>query len=192
MDSTDDDMFVLSDEELPISTPKCNPIEEHLTRASSDVRTRIERATNDIKEVQDMTRRILESLYKQARYGEDVTSDSDSDVSSLKKSVLVTICQLRSAGQMNFIHCNEELYERKCGYIIFITIECSTSVKLYTINGQLVVKKKKYEVSKLPHEFLVINSNWKYVFTDKWVIGVELTNSSNKLGIPCDQLLFLK
>ncbi|KAK9299499.1 hypothetical protein QLX08_007515 [Tetragonisca angustula] len=130
MDSMDDDMFVLSDEELPISTPKCNPIEEHLTRASSDVRTRIERATNDIKEVQDMTRRILESLYKQARYGEDVTSDSDSD--------------------------------------------------LYTINGQLVVKKKKYEVSKLPHEFLVINSNWKYVFTDKWVIGVELTNSSNK------------
>ena len=102
MDSMDDDMFVLSDEELPISTPKCNPIEEHLTRASSDVRTRIERATNDIKEVQDMTRRILESLYKQARYGEDVTSDSDSDVSSLKKLVLVTskLCDLHYSHTM--------------------------------------------------------------------------------------------
>ena len=84
-------MFVLSDEELPISlTPKCNPIEEHLTRTSSNVQTRIEKVTNDIKEVQDMTRRTLESLYKQARYGDDVTSDSDSDVSSLEKSVLIT------------------------------------------------------------------------------------------------------
>ncbi|CAD1468772.1 unnamed protein product, partial [Heterotrigona itama] len=127
MNSMDDDMFVFSDEELPISTPKCNPIEEHLTRVSSDVQTRIEKATNDIKDVQDMARRTLESLYKQARYGEDTTSDSDSD--------------------------------------------------LYTINGQLVVKKKKYEVSKLLHEFLVINSNWKYVFIDKWIIGVELINS---------------
>lgn len=82
----DDDIFELSDEELPIPTPKCNPIEEHFMKTLSNVQTRIEKTTNDIKEVQDMTKRISESLYNQALYGKDISSDSDSDVSYLKKN----------------------------------------------------------------------------------------------------------
>ncbi|XP_033348162.1 uncharacterized protein LOC117232707 [Bombus vosnesenskii] len=126
----DDDMFELSDEELPIPTPKCNPIEAHLMKTLSNVQTRIEKTTNDIKEVQDMTKRISESLYNQALYGKDISSDSDSD--------------------------------------------------LYAINGQPVVKKKKCKVKKFHYEILVIKSSWKYIFNDKWVIGIELMNNSNK------------
>ncbi|OAD52926.1 hypothetical protein WN48_11172 [Eufriesea mexicana] len=81
----DEDMFALSDEELPISTSKCNPVEEHLMKQLSDVQTRIEKTRNDIKDIQDMTRRNLESLYNEAQYGKDITWDSDSDVSYLKE-----------------------------------------------------------------------------------------------------------
>ncbi|CAK9811757.1 hypothetical protein ANTPLA_LOCUS7151 [Anthophora plagiata] len=80
MDSFDGDMFALSDEELPISSPKCNPVEEHLMKQLSDVQTRIEKAANDIKEIRDTTKHILKSLYNQALYGEDITSDSDTDL----------------------------------------------------------------------------------------------------------------
>lgn len=83
MDSMDEDMFALSDDELPISTSKCNPVEEHLMKQLSDVQTRIQKTKNDIKEIQDMTKHALESLYNQALYGRNITLDCDSDVSLL-------------------------------------------------------------------------------------------------------------
>lgn len=79
----DEDMFALSDDELPISTSKCNPVEEHLMKQLSDVQTRIQKTKNDIKEIQDMTKHALESLYNQALYGRNITLDCDSDVSLL-------------------------------------------------------------------------------------------------------------
>lgn len=79
----DEDMFALSDDELPISTSKCNPVEEHLMKQLSDVQTRIQKTKNDIKEIQDMTKHALESLYNQALYGKNITLDCDSDVSLL-------------------------------------------------------------------------------------------------------------
>lgn len=80
MDSFDDDMFALSDEDLPIPTLECNPIEEQLMKEYSNVQRRIEKATNDIKELQDTTKHILKSLQYRAQYGENETSDSDSDL----------------------------------------------------------------------------------------------------------------
>ncbi|XP_076761498.1 uncharacterized protein LOC143429681 isoform X2 [Xylocopa sonorina] len=90
MDSMiDDDLFALSDEELPIPTQKCNPIEEHLIKQLSDVKTRIEKTKNDIKEVQDMTKYTLDSLYSQARYGRDITSKSDNDLYTVNREPVV-------------------------------------------------------------------------------------------------------
>ncbi|XP_076231569.1 golgi SNAP receptor complex member Gos28 isoform X1 [Calliopsis andreniformis] len=89
MDSFDDDMFALSDEDLPIPVPKCNPVEEHLIKQLSDVHTRIEKTTNDIKEIENTTERILKSLQHQAQYGENITSDSDSDLYSIDGQPLV-------------------------------------------------------------------------------------------------------
>lgn len=124
----DEDMFALSDDELPISTSKCNPVEEHLMKQLSDVQTRIQKTKNDIKEIQDMTKHALESLYNQALYGKNITLDCDSD--------------------------------------------------LYTIDGQPVIKKIKHKSDSC--EYMVIKSNWKYIFSDKWVIGIELMNNSEK------------
>lgn len=81
MDSFDDDMFALSDEELPIPTSACNPIEEYLMKQLSNVQIRIEKTTSDIKDIQETTKHILKSLYSEAQYGENITSDSDTDVS---------------------------------------------------------------------------------------------------------------
>lgn len=81
MDSFDDDMFALSDEELPIPTTKWNAVEEHLAKQLGAVQTRIVETISDINEIQDTKRRILKSLQYQARYGENATSDSDSNVS---------------------------------------------------------------------------------------------------------------
>ena len=89
MDSFDDDMFALSDEELPIPTSACNPIEEYLMKQLSSVQTRIEKTTSDIKEIQDTTKRILKSLYSEAQYGENVTSDSDSDLYTIDGTPVV-------------------------------------------------------------------------------------------------------
>ncbi|XP_003703565.2 uncharacterized protein LOC100883510 [Megachile rotundata] len=80
MDSFEDDMFALSDEELPLPTSNNNPIEEYLMKQLSNVQTRIEKANDDIKIVQDTTKHILKSLYYEAEYGESITSDSDSDL----------------------------------------------------------------------------------------------------------------
>ncbi|XP_031832002.2 uncharacterized protein LOC116426742 isoform X2 [Nomia melanderi] len=80
MEMFEEDMFALSDEDLPIQTPKCNPVEEHLMKQLSDVETRIEKTTNDIKEVQVTTGKILKKLQYNAQYGENVSSDSDSDL----------------------------------------------------------------------------------------------------------------
>ncbi|XP_076625348.1 uncharacterized protein LOC143343886 isoform X1 [Colletes latitarsis] len=127
MDSFEDDMFALSDEELPISTAKCNPIEEQLLKQFFDVQNRIEKTTVDIKEIQNTTRHVLKSLQHQAQYAENVTSDSDSD--------------------------------------------------LYNVDGQPVVKKKKH-VHQEPNRILVVQSTWKYIICDKWIIGIVLQNAS--------------
>ncbi|XP_076681641.1 uncharacterized protein LOC143375902 isoform X2 [Andrena cerasifolii] len=129
MESFDDDMFALSDEELPIPATKWNAVEEHLAKQLGDVRTRIVERISDINEVQDTKRRILKSLQYQAQYGENATSDSDSNT--------------------------------------------------YNIDGQPVVKKEKRRVRR-PREILVVQSIWKRVVCDKWVIGVVLQNTSTE------------
>ncbi|XP_054003794.1 uncharacterized protein LOC128889814 [Hylaeus anthracinus] len=131
MNSFEDDMFALSDEDLPlpILEPECNPVEEHLMKQLSDVQSRIEKTSNDIKEIQDTTRHVLKALHQQAQFGEQVSSDSDSN--------------------------------------------------LYDVDGQPVVKKKKHGIRK-HDQILVVQSNWKYIFHDKWVIGIVLQNTSSE------------
>ena len=129
MESFDDDMFALSDDELPIPATKWNAVEEHLAKQLGAVRTRVIETIGDIEAVQDTKRRILKSLQHQARYGENVTSDSDSNT--------------------------------------------------YDVDGQPVVKKEKRRVRR-PSEILAVQSIWKRVICDKWVIGVVLQNTSTE------------
>lgn len=81
--SDDEDMFAISDEEtsLPTQTAPSNPVEEHLLKQLADVQNRIDVTTNEIAEVKTATARILNALQWRALYGEDISSDSDCDVS---------------------------------------------------------------------------------------------------------------
>ncbi|XP_033329472.2 uncharacterized protein LOC117222084 isoform X1 [Megalopta genalis] len=130
MNAFETDMFALSDEELPVETPKYNPIEAHLMKQYSDVKARIEKINDDIKEVHDTTGRIQKRLQDQAQYGENATSDSDSD--------------------------------------------------LYTIVGQPVVKKKQ-QGTRRHSQVLIVQSSWKRILWNKWVIGVVLQNTSTQI-----------
>lgn len=85
MDSDDDDLFAISDDDVlsaltrPPQLP--NPVEEQLLKQLNDVHDRIDAATNEIQEVSTTSAHILNALKWRAIYGEDVGSDSDSDVS---------------------------------------------------------------------------------------------------------------
>ncbi|XP_076644257.1 uncharacterized protein LOC143354230 [Halictus rubicundus] len=103
MDTFEDDMFALSDEELPIQTSENNPVEEHLMKQFSDVQARIEKTTNDIKEIQDTRRRILKQLRDHALYGENITSDSDSDLYTIDGQPTVEKKKKRSIGKLGQI-----------------------------------------------------------------------------------------
>jgi len=82
MDSSDD-MFAISDEEMlmPLQTAQSNPVEEYLLKQLTDVQSRIDNATSEIANMKETTARILNALQWRALYGENPSSDSDTDVS---------------------------------------------------------------------------------------------------------------
>ncbi|XP_076294539.1 uncharacterized protein LOC143215851 [Lasioglossum baleicum] len=132
MDTFEDDMFALSDEELPIQTPKCNPVEEHLMKQLSDVQARIEKTTNDIKEVQDTTRRILKHLQDHALYGESILSDSDSDLYTIDGQPAVKK-KKRSIGKLGQILIVKNSWKRVLWdkWIIGIVLQNTSTQILY-------------------------------------------------------------
>lgn len=88
MESGDDDMFAVSDEEMSLSTEitangngMSNPVEEHLLKQLTDIQNRIDITSDEISELKVTTAHILNALQKRALYGENISSDSDSDVS---------------------------------------------------------------------------------------------------------------
>jgi len=88
MDSGDDDMFAISDEEMLLSTETIangngvlNPVEEHLLKQLTDVQNRIDTTSDEISEVTATTAHILNTLQQRALYGENISLDSDNDVS---------------------------------------------------------------------------------------------------------------
>lgn len=89
MDSGDDDMFAISDEETSLLTETgtvngngmSNPVEEHLLKQLTDVQNSIDTRLDEISEVKVTTAHILNALQQRALYGENVSSDFDCDVS---------------------------------------------------------------------------------------------------------------
>lgn len=78
MGSFEDDIFMLSDEEMPISKP--NPIHEHLTERLLEVQHRIENAKRSLEETENTTSSILKMLQSRAQYEDSVSSDDDVDL----------------------------------------------------------------------------------------------------------------
>lgn len=80
MDSGDEDIFAISDEDFPsMQVVQSNPVEDHLLKQLADVQSRIDFVKNEIAEVEVTATRVLKSLQWRELYGEDVISDSDSD-----------------------------------------------------------------------------------------------------------------
>lgn len=88
MDDSCDDLFAISDEEtlLPVENVQSNPVEEHLLKQLTDVENRIDNVTNEIADMKATTAHILNALQWRALYGQDLDSDSDTDV-SLRRSI---------------------------------------------------------------------------------------------------------
>lgn len=142
MDSFEEDMFALSDEELPLPTSNNNPVEEYLMKQLSNVETRIEKANDDIKIVQDTTKHILKSLYYEAEYGESITSDSDSDLYTIDGEPVVKKKQKRQKPDQVLIVQNNWKCVLCDKWIIGIvvrnaSIKTLTNVQLYTSVDQL-------------------------------------------------------
>jgi len=102
MDSSDD-MFAISDEEMlmPLQTAQSNPVEEYLLKQLTDVQSRIDNATSEIANMKETTARILNALQWRALYGENPSSDSDTDVSRICYSV--QYLTLRYSERINLI-----------------------------------------------------------------------------------------
>lgn len=148
MDSFDDDMFALSDEDLPIPTLECNPIEEQLMKEYSNVQRRIEKATNDIKELQDTTKHILKSLQYRAQYGENETSDSDSDVSHSIITITITkTCNVEKNIKYFFIFINIKLFQNLLSFLNLFFLY--REIYLYLHILKLYVKKVNVKNSLL-------------------------------------------
>lgn len=85
MNSCDEDLFAISDEEVSGSPSEfvqsSNPVEKYLMKQLVNAQNRIEIITNDIEEVKATTGHILNVLQCRVLYGEDVNLDIDSDVS---------------------------------------------------------------------------------------------------------------
>ncbi|XP_020300100.1 uncharacterized protein LOC109863865 [Pseudomyrmex gracilis] len=81
MDSGDEDIFAISDEDFPsMQVVQSNPVEDHLLKQLADVQSRIDFVKNEIAEVEVTATRVLKSLQWRELYGEDVDSDSDGDM----------------------------------------------------------------------------------------------------------------
>lgn len=80
MESDDEDIFAISDEEMSVQSPPTNPVEEHLLKELANVKSRIDLTTSEIAETRATTERVLGALEWRALYGEDASSNSDSDV----------------------------------------------------------------------------------------------------------------
>ncbi|XP_012231143.1 uncharacterized protein [Linepithema humile] len=86
MDSGDDDMFANSDEEMSLSTETANgngmsnPVEEHLLKQLNDIQNRIDTTSDEISELKVTTAHVLNALQQRALYGENISSDSGSDL----------------------------------------------------------------------------------------------------------------
>ncbi|KAL6262678.1 hypothetical protein P5V15_005471 [Pogonomyrmex californicus] len=81
MESGDEDIFAISDEEISLlAQPALNPVEEYLLKQMSDVVCRIHITKKEIAETKATSARILNALEKRAIHGEDASSDSDSEL----------------------------------------------------------------------------------------------------------------
>lgn len=79
MESGDEDIFLISDEETS-SPRRVNPVEEHLQKQLADVQCKIDAATSEIAEMKATTARVLNALEWRALHGQDASSDSDGEV----------------------------------------------------------------------------------------------------------------
>lgn len=82
MESGDEDIFAISDEETPspARAAPANPVEEHLLQQLADVQNRIDVTASEIAETRATTARVLNALEWRALHGEDASSDSDGEV----------------------------------------------------------------------------------------------------------------
>jgi hypothetical protein len=74
----------VSEETEHVIKPKAlrnNPVEEHLLKQLHYVNNQIHQTKNNIELIEMVTKSTLEKLSKQSNYREDVSSESDSDVS---------------------------------------------------------------------------------------------------------------
>lgn len=97
MESGDEDMFAISDEEMSLSPAPAalvNPVEEHLLKELANVENRIDLATSEITETKATTACVLNALEWRALYGEDASSDSDSEVHD--RTILLAIYEMYS------------------------------------------------------------------------------------------------
>ncbi|XP_032685813.1 uncharacterized protein LOC116850987 isoform X2 [Odontomachus brunneus] len=93
MNSCDEDLFAISDEEISGSpsafVQSSNPIEKYLTKQLVNVQNRIETTTNNIEEVKATTGHILNVLQRRVLYGQDVNLDIDSDLYTIEGEPII-------------------------------------------------------------------------------------------------------
>lgn len=81
MDFLDDDVFELSvkdDKEAPESD--CNPVKEHLMKQLNAIQNRIDKTKNEIEEIKQTVKSILDSLVVKAVSGQETNIDSNDDL----------------------------------------------------------------------------------------------------------------
>ncbi|XP_011871300.1 PREDICTED: uncharacterized protein LOC105563907 [Vollenhovia emeryi] len=82
MESDDEDMFAISDDETAMPAPAApvNPVEEHLLQVLADVQNRIDVTASEVALRRANTACVLNALERRAVYAEDASSDSDREL----------------------------------------------------------------------------------------------------------------
>ncbi|XP_019699316.1 uncharacterized protein LOC105188442 isoform X2 [Harpegnathos saltator] len=88
MNSCDEDLFAITDEEVSSSSSQfvrlSNPVEKYLMKQFINVQNKIETTTNDIEEVKATAGYILNVLQQHVQYGTDINSDIDNDLYTIE------------------------------------------------------------------------------------------------------------
>ena len=80
--SDEEDMFALSDEELPQpEVLEVNPVQENLITELNSIQKRINRTKSDIEEFQSLIKKGLKQFAHVAKYGEELDLEDGGEVS---------------------------------------------------------------------------------------------------------------
>ncbi|XP_063993743.1 uncharacterized protein LOC135171256 [Diachasmimorpha longicaudata] len=87
MDTDDEDVFAVNEDEVVIEIhQQSNPVEENLMKQLNEVEEQIERGNKQINDIQVVTDKIVEKLYRKTLYYNPEGSESDSDCEHYNES----------------------------------------------------------------------------------------------------------